>query len=262
MSVRSRQMYAGNYVLLTLCGWWITFSCSAQNTNIHSGCGMIKYALKKFDKQRNEYIIDETFWQNPRIWYKDSLAIEEIKGLTIEEDTLGKETRTVGLMHFTFIDIPTRSLYEYTSFSDTARLIRKYTQPDSVIVPGGWTFYAPAKEYPGFDPPEILSDTSINGVAYKRRRIKYANPSSVGQKKQESIAYFRCDKKGKMLFSLLKNFSKEIGCPCVRIDHLPDTAGFFPVLQQVEFVSDELTAEELKVFNAWEKNAKNNPLVR
>ena len=248
-------------VLRLCCFCSLSLSCSVQKNKAQYSCGIIKYALKKFDKQTNEYITDETFWQNPRIWYKDSLAIEEIKGVTIQQEANGKETRSVAVMHFTFIDIPSRSLYEYTSFSDTARLLRKYTQPDSVIVPGGWTFYAPAKEYPGYDLPETMSDTSINGVLYRRMRIKYTNPSLPWQAKQIYVAYFRCDKKDQMIFSLVKDFGEKLGCPCTRLDEMVPS-DVISLSQQIEFVADKLTAEEIKVFDTWEKNAKNNPVIR
>lgn len=235
-------------------------SCSAQRKSVYCDCGIVTYTLKKFDSRIGDYAVDETFWQQPGIWYRDSLDIEEIKSLTIEEDSLGKEARSVGLLHFTFIDIPARSLYDYTSFSDTARLIKAYTHPDSLPVPGGWTFYIPAKDYPGFDPPVAIGDTSIDGVSYKRRRIGYTNPSLPEQEKQELIAYFRCDKKIPMQFSLLKSFSHKIGCSCVRIDHLPASPGLIPLSQQIEYVADRLTAEEMKVFDAWEQYAKKHPV--
>ncbi|MET0393584.1 MAG: hypothetical protein ABW019_10610 [Chitinophagaceae bacterium] len=221
---------------------------------------MIKYALKKFDRQSNDYIIDEGFWQNPRIWYKDSLAVEEIKGVWISEDSSGNETRFVSVSHFTFIDIPTRSLYDYSSFSDTARLIRKYTHPDSIPVPGGWTFYNPSKEFPGYAPPVKMSDTTISGISYQRMMIGYTDPSSPSPSESRFIAYFRCDKKDWMIFSMVKYFAEKLGCPCTRIDYVTESADLLPLSQQVEFVTGQLTAEELKVFDTWKRNAERNPV--
>jgi hypothetical protein len=247
---------------ITIWGCICSFTISCTGQRKCNNCGMIKYSMKNYNPRIHDYIMDETFWQNPRIWYKDSLAIEEIKQMSTDEDPFGNETKTVSIRHFTFIDIKTRSLYDYTSFSDTAKLIRKYTQSDSIPVPGGWTFYGEAKELSGFEPPENLSDTMIDNVLYKRVKLIYINPTSQEKIREESIAYFRCDIKN-IMFSLVKNISKKNGCPCVRKDQIPTSLkNPVAVSLQIEFVANKLTPEELKVFDAWEKNAKKNPVQK
>lgn len=229
----------------------LVVSCNAQSK---CNCGMIKYGLKKYDSLAHNYITDEYFWQNPRIWYRDSFAIEEIKELSIIQSN-GKIEKKVTIGHFTFIDIRKSTLYDYSSFSDTAKLIRKYIQADSIPVPGGWSFYDRShdKEYPGYEPLVLLPDTIIGKVKLKRRMTAYTNPDSEAKDKSRhvSIMYFRCDIK-KSMFNLSHYFSRKIGCPCVRIDH----PGAGNSSSQIEFVTDKLTPQEIKIFNIWEKNAK------
>ena len=99
--------------------------------------------------------------------------------------------------------------------------------------------------------PEVLTDTIIRGTKYMRVKFSKLNrPSGY-----YSIGYLRYDNKGK-LFSLNKNFSSKVNCTMTRYDEFKET-GLAPfATTELEFLSDTLSANELRVFQAWKENAK------
>jgi hypothetical protein len=187
-----------------------------------------------------------------KIWYKDSLSIQEVPQTNFTEDEKGHKTREDFISHYVFIDPRTKSFYYYKNFSDTAKIIKKYSGTDSFFVHGGWNFYADKNIVDG-GWPVPLSDTVINQVSYKRVKFK----RSFGQKEFNSIGYFRCDKKG-TLFKMDKSYSEKLGCPMVKIDNFLPGRGQLAISNEVDFLADTLSAKELKVFDAWEKNAREN----
>ncbi len=75
-----------------------------------------------------------------KVWYKDSLVILQSLLINIENEN-GIRKSNVVVDHYIFLDLKTRSFYEYKNFSDTAKFTKKYTQPDSVLIPSCWSFY-------------------------------------------------------------------------------------------------------------------------
>ncbi|HET9433559.1 MAG TPA: hypothetical protein VFO37_07365, partial [Chitinophagaceae bacterium] len=57
-----------------------------------------------------------------------------------------------------------------------------------------------------------------------------------------------------------ENLAKKLGCPVVRIDHLPSPEYPMPISSEIHFLRDSLTKEEIKIFEAWKKNMKKNPI--
>jgi hypothetical protein len=225
-------------------------SCSP--TQKITDCGVVCVKFELYNKDTIPFL--PAFKSNYRIWYKDSSAIEEIQATNITTDTTGKTTTEVVVLHYTFIDLRSRSFFEYKNFADTAIVLKKYSQPDSTPLLGGWNFYFDRNiDYTGL--PQPLDDTVISQVKYKR--VKFNRGS--GEKSYTSIGYFRCDKKGTM-FRRDKSYSEKLGCPMVRTDNYPMGWKQPSSSMEVVFLSDTLTKEELKVFDAWERSAKLNPL--
>ncbi len=204
----------------------------------------------------NKFIGDQTYAPDMKIWYKDGFAIENVTYLYSTQNNDDPEIRKAVLDHYTFIDIRTKSFYDYTSFSDTAKLIKKYIQPDSADVSGAWSFFR-YYDIPTTHVPIPISDTTIEGIIYKRLKLIDILNHNGKMSHLTIVAYFRCDIKGTM-FQYDRHLGEKIGCPNVRLDDYisdrPATSSY------IEFVADKLTPEELKVFAAWEKNAKRNPI--
>lgn len=233
---------------------FLLVSCVAKQKI--STSGVVVNSLKFYDPEIKEYIEQPTYWPGNRIWFKDSMVIEEISGLYINRDTNGHETRLVKTEYYTFIDMPSKTFYDYDVFSDTAKLIKKYIQNDSTPVFGGWNFYV-AHKWPRTESPSPLSDTVINNITYKRLRLVNEIHKNNGKFDQIFIAYLCCDKKNTM-FMFDKDLSKKMGCPIVRVDELSSETQSNQRSSQIEFIRNKLTSEELKVINAWGIKAKKN----
>lgn len=231
-------------------------SCTGQKSC--TKCGIIVSKMKFMTPSQYEYTSVPTYGKDQKIWYKDSMVIEEIKYLYIRQVNNDQEERKEVVDHYTFIQLPTRSFYNYATLTDTAKILKKYTQPDSEAVFSGWNFYR-YWDTQISEPLQNLPDTTINKIIYKRVKMINTINSEKGKWRHIKIGYFRCDKRG-TIFQYDKRLSEKIGCPMVMYHDLPDPHNKYSSLYQIEFVTDTLTPEELKVFAAWERNAKRNPV--
>lgn len=221
-------------------------------------CGAVLYKQRIRDRQTNEIVLMR-YSKDRKLWFYDSLVIAEGIRIDIDKDIYGKEVWKGTVHKYTFINLRTKSFYEYASFSDTAQIIDKYLQPDSGRVEGGWNF---------FDKDEILNrktlidipDTIINGITYKRMKsTRDTRTDMEGEVNLTTIGYFRCDKKNS-LFTIDRPLIKQVGCPLVKIEN--EGKGTIPWNSfEIEFLEEKLTPAEIKVFKAWQKNAIKNPAV-
>jgi hypothetical protein len=187
-----------------------------------------------------------------KIWYKDSMAIEENTMLQFFTDSKNRTTRHVKIINYRFNDLRNKATYTYGSFSDTAKLISKYLFEDTIEA-GGWGFNH-NRELNYVGNPQPLPDTIIGGIKFER--VKALTERENVQYKV--TLYFRCDRPNS-IFSFETQLSKNKGCPCVKfINQMPDDR-YGALIQEVNFLRDTLSIQELKVFDAWEQNAKANP---
>lgn len=231
-------------------------SCKAQNS--YQSAGLVLHKTRTFDTISNSFVLPKYF-KDFKIWYKDSVLIQEANHLSIRTDPYNNETWEFILDKYIFIDLKNKSFYEYGSFSDTATLIKSYFQDDSVHVEGGWNFYAYNQLVPNYN-PEALPDTTIDGVAFKRFKRSRKFSTEEGEKESIFIGYLRCDKKG-TIFQFDKAFSEKIGCPLIKYEAkiIPDMTW---LKAEFEYVNENLTPTEQKIFAAWEKYAKKNPVKK
>lgn len=190
------------------------------------------------------------FTTSSLIWYQDSFAIEEIKLVKFNTDSKGVQTRNDEIEHYTFIDLRLHTLYDYSSFSDTAKLIKKISQPDSMFVDGGTNFYYAGKRFR--NAPESLPDTTIDQIRYKR--IKFCL-LEVNPEKVYSIGYLRCDQEDSM-FSFEKPYCDSIGCVMLKIETFNKATNEIVISSEYNFLRDTLNPLEITVFDAWKNNAK------
>lgn len=227
-------------------------SCTRHPNTFNSNSGTIEYKGQLYDTVGNQFS-KPALTTNSKIWYKDSLVIEEVRSVQIVEDAKNS-TQTTIIENYRFNDLRSRMTYEYKKFSDTASLIRKYSLDDSIKIYGGWNFKFKRKlEYQGT--PEFLSDTTIDQVNYKRIKLTM----TMGDHLLFIVCYQRCDKKG-TIFDHDPDLSKITGCPTVKVFIFSPEKKDIPNSSETNFLTDTLTNEELKVFAAWERNAKLNPV--
>jgi hypothetical protein len=193
-----------------------------------------------------------TFTHYLKIWYKDSTAIENITGMHSDTDTSNITTVTYPLILCRYMDLRSKTLYDYRTFSDTSIMFNKALIPDTLMKDYGWSFYSD-KALQIIEEPEPMSDTTIDNTHYKRAKFCFLHDDP---KKQYQIGYFNCDN-GISMFSQEKNYSRKINCNLVKFYdyHIGHEKPFGS--QEIVQLADHLTPEELKVFDAWEMNAKN-----
>lgn len=195
-----------------------------------------------------------TFTDLLRVWYKDSAVVEEMHR-TNTVTAAGVTTVTYPVILYRYIHLRTKTMYDYKSFSDTAKIINKAVLPDSLMEDYGWSFYSD-KILRIKGAPEPLSDTIIDNITYKRAKFSFERHDP---KKNFLIGYLRCDGKG-LLFSLEKAYSRQLNCTMVKFFDFQVGRERPYASQEIDFVSDTLTQEELKIFDAWQRNAKENPV--
>ena len=229
-----------------------------------TNCGSVLWKKRILDKTTGKFIspINE---RDRKTWFMDSLIIGEGSHVDIIEDEFGKVTYKTYAGEYTFIDLRTKTFYEYQTFSDTARIVDSYRQPDSGRNKRGWNFFSTNTLFPEENLRDI-PDTIINNQVYKRiesfKIVEITNPEEqkfLGKgQKILLVGYLRCDsiKSG---LSLDKTIEKKTGCSVLRLDQIAPSDKSY-LVTEIESVSTKLTAEELRVFKAWERNAKNNPV--
>jgi hypothetical protein len=219
-----------------------------------NSCGLIALKLREYSKDSAKYIKLPQF--RDRIsWYKGSFVIQEVEHIYQEQDLQGNYTFTNVVERYKFINVSTREIFEYKNFSDTARIIKKCAPDDSSCIRETWRFW---------DKPDNMqegtlrkiSDTILDGIIYKRVENKRKVQTEKGELEFYQIGYFRSDLKNP-LFTFNPPLSKRFGCPMVRYDayYIPEVYPLSYV--ELEYFPRKLTPEELKVFAAWERNAKN-----
>ncbi len=203
------------------------------------------------------------YQKDPIIWYKDSLIIEETFLVQFYmNDTTYETTWAHFPWEFTFIDLPNRGFYVFSSFSDTATLIRKYTQPDSIkgSIVNFWGDMSPWDANRSALKP--ANDSIIAGVNYKRfKEIDYRRDTIKNKLvTRYFISYLDCNGKVPPLFSQTKWLSDRVGCPVKRWDMIVPNE--FHLVNDILYLADTLTAKEQKVFKAWAKYAKEHPVEK
>jgi hypothetical protein len=229
------------------------FGCAGKR-EICKNCGLIALKLREYSKDSAKYIRLPQF-RDRTSWYKDSFVIQEVNYIFQESDGHGNYNFTVTVDRYKFIDLRTRDIFEYKNFSDTARIIKKCAPGDSSCIRECWRFW---------DNPDLMqqgtlkkiSDTTLDGITYKRVENKQIVQTEKGELEFYQIGYFRSDLKNP-LFKFNIPVSNRLGYPMVRYDafFVPDA---YPLQYvELEYFPRKLTPEELKVFAAWERNAKN-----
>jgi hypothetical protein len=180
-----------------------------------------------------------------RVWWDGNQSILQVPLIRFEEDAAGNRKDWVEINHYSFLDPQKNVCYNYKSFTDTAKVLKAYSDIDSVEVDGGWNYLS--KEGLRFETASRLSDTTINGENFQRL---YAHRKD-GEYLIDFFMYMNCDVKAGNV-KLHKHLSDSLGCPIVRNDTYINDRLYSSL--RFTFVSDRLTEEEIKVFEAWRKN--------
>ncbi len=188
-----------------------------------------------------------------KAWYQDSVGITQICRIWFVQTADSNESIDIQTIGYRFVDLKKKWAYEYTNFSDTASVTKKYRYTDTTIFSGGWNF---AQRTPlSVDSFLVLPDTIINAVTYKQRRISYL----FNKNKWEGICLFRCDLKN-MHFQIDTAISNKIGCPLVSFRYYPIENPHARLDREVKFISNQFPGSVVRVFAAWKRNEIKYPV--
>lgn len=195
---------------------------------------------------------DTTFNYPLKIWFRDSTAIEIIVKMKRVTDTNNIVTISYPLNCCRYIDLRRDSMYDFSSLSDTALLLRREVLPDTMMRRGGWAFYSKniciIKEDPVF-----IGDTTINGKTWKLGRFNFSDLDNNDNRIR--IGFFRCGEPF-TLFSEEHNYYERSGCRLDRfLDYLPGEKNPFGD-REISFLSSTLPDSVRKVFDSWEERIK------
>ncbi|MDB5206678.1 MAG: hypothetical protein JWR72_1753 [Flavisolibacter sp.] len=216
-------------------------------------CGVAYQGVRLFKPERNAYILP-AYERDIKYLFFDSMVIAERHGLFTETDSKNRETWRREVIGYTFIDFRTKTFYDYSHFSDTARVIKTMRQPAKGRVEGGWNFFDPPQQPPN---SVALSDTVLDGVKCSRLKVFFTKDSDTTiiktmyyvSEAECPLAYY-----GKTTVQG-KRFSY------IRTDDF-DVASGLKTYHSMDITSNTLSKKELRIFAAWKRNAKKHPVKK
>lgn len=196
------------------------------------------------------------------LWFRNDFFIQQLRATSasfINDKLISYSKYT---LCYVLVDTKNQQYYEFSSFSDTAKIIRTYRNPDTVsgIHSTALRYYHKDTTF-NVDKAIPLKDTLINNISFKRFMLyDSVEKNDYQQTLQIKIVYLDCRRKGRFPFSSQSNYyQKQKGCPIVRKDIIkPEVGGYF--YYEYVLLNNSLTLHENKVFDAWEKYAKDHPL--
>ncbi|MET0392488.1 MAG: hypothetical protein ABW019_05075 [Chitinophagaceae bacterium] len=222
-------------------------------------CGIAVLSIKVWNAAAGKYV-SKDYRNDIKIWYKDTFLIYHTRPTVSEATGNRSYVADVGktLDTYTFQNGHSR-LWEYADFSAAAPVKMSASFNGTT----GWSVNNLAPIAFGEElfklPMENLPDTVIDQVVYKRvknEHIKLYNDPDADE--YSFIGYLRCDKKD-LPFRLNKKFDEKMGCTLTRIEYRINKVSLW-FLIELDFVADQLSAEEVAIFDSWEKNAQQDPV--
>jgi hypothetical protein len=242
------------YIFLFLCFISFLSSCGVRPTANNAGSVIEKQRIINY--QTNEIKRSPLSLDRKR-WYYDSLVICENFVGYFSQVNDGTEHDTAIVVSYSFIDLQTKSCYVYSSFSDTARLLNKFSSLKPIRTLMGWNFFDTAN-YVFRDRVDTLSDTSIDNRIFKRYRANIVVDQGGSKTVFERVSYLECSAKCK-LFSLDMGSLKTTGCP--KTKHFEKNLTLNKGMSvELDFDDSPLTDAQIKVFRKWKLNEKRNPI--
>jgi len=261
---RLMNVHMKEYNIFLVCIFlFVAVGCAQVKTEANSeASGVIEKVTQFYTTDNNISIPTWGPGMAERTWYKNQMTIKTVKGFY--STTTNKQTTTTYPVHcYLFKYKPTGMMYEYRNFSDTALALQKFKSTDSVNLVSE-KFIAHYEDEPTPErkvvKEEKLQDTLIENGEYKRRFIHLKD---LAGKSHYFITYARCDEKYRFLksFKLDLKSGEKVGCPVTKYYAISSPENKLPLFsQEIIFLADSLTKEEEKVFDAWEKRAKEDAL--
>jgi len=197
----------------------------------------------------------DTLYNIPlRVWYRDSMAIEEIVGTGSVTDENNVTTIEHPFQFCIYLDLRRDSVYDLSSLTDTARVLRRYPLPDSIMPGPGWAFFS-KKQTPFDRAPHFFGDTTIDGKTWKLGYITYRIKFD---RYQHRVIGFFCCGEPYSPFSLEHGYYEQSGCRLDRILDFFDNYKHHTVDQRIEKLADKIPDSINHLFDSWQRRFNSN----
>jgi hypothetical protein len=228
-----------------------------QNHKYHTG--EVHWRDRYMDNLTKSYYNEDSA-NHTKVLFKDSITICNVWGIFGFTDTNGVRRQWDSVIGYAYADRLTKSFYFYPSLDPNCKFTEKWYD-DSIGNIGhvcGWAYFKYWNETKIKDYKNI-SDTTINGKVYKRIRGQELVDCTDGIKRYLiETGFLLCERKG-TIFHMDRLTDDKEGCPMVMYQkNLEGSRAVF--CREIEFIDRPLTDFELKLFAAWEKNARENPV--
>lgn len=183
-----------------------------------------------------------------KIWYKNNLAIEEVKSTATVTDQKGVSVSNNPISYFRYNDLDKKQAFLLSSFEADPSVIDQYTYASKkgIEMQGGFGFHE-KKEMTYYSSPTILSDTVEAGVKTKRLRIQQGSEGQIVW----TDLFFSC--RFPWIFDMASNLSRQQDCPCTKAVSYAAAYGVESYRIELVLLRDYLTPAEQKIFAAWKK---------
>ncbi len=211
-------------------------------TNNHHEDAIIYLRTQFYDSTGKQQFVDTL-----KIWYKDSMAIEEIHSINLFTDTSGRSSTKYNTIAYRFIDLRNKIWIDFNDTAKNANIISMGPLPEVRFKDAGWCFYSEkVLEIQGH--PEALGDTTIVGILYKKIRfsLKGQDPE-----KEFLIGYLQPETQSRM-FSLEKSYSESINAVMKKLYNFKKANPTIPYASmEVDLVSKTLPYKIQTLFSSW-----------
>ncbi len=193
------------------------------------------------------------------LFYRDSLLVVEIFTLISKETNSVLDTMYFEIAYYQFADLKTNTEIHFKTFTDTATPIEVIKIKPALEDKTLWIYYGYGPPVDPYSSAIVLSDTIINDTNLKRVRTYSIFKSEHKLDTAFTIHYAKCDVTNNR-FQCDKRLSQKFanGCP-IQMQDFFGTQSPTRLQLKYDFIRDTLTLQEHKVFNAWEKYAKEHP---
>lgn len=243
------KFYVQALALMVSAFFCCLFGCKEQKSKaLSNNKGVIKDLVIFYDIKDSILHIDSTLKQ--KIWFKDSLIIDEVRDVVIYSDSK-ISTIDFKLKYYRFTDLRTKNVWIFSNFSDTAKAWKSYNIYDSTDIVGGWDFKRKWEDRTFKF--RFLRDTIIDQIKYKIYIAK--GPDTT---KNDALFAYAAESNMYPVFSLDYNLSNQIKLPVLKTDYSTNQEVTNRIVNSsLTLLCDTLTSEEEKVFTAWAKFAEN-----
>lgn len=209
-------------------------------------------------ENKNQSDFNKDSFDITRTWFKDSLAIQELKGYFSFESNDTNIYKGYDVYKYVFYDLRSRKKQDYYSFTDSASIASNYYDTSNSCLYRN--IHKASDKFNAKDSLEQMPDTLIGKRNYIRIKYKERNVAEYDYQ-FEYIYYLSCNSfKSKIIHNNAQIEKLYPGCHVERLDYNSLSPIRISTIAKGKIVRNKLTEEEEKIFEKWEKNATNTTM--